>query len=204
MVDKDGTAVPRYLYLGGEYASAEAILNAIAPNFSDYYIKTGDSQYTPISASELQFVKGSAVSGDSYRAYPQLKTSFDSAIDGEKTNLYTESSGTYTVVSNSTVNTLLKAYSAQIWTEGRCYYYTTIPHLATSGVGQYGVVRNHVYQITINGISGFGTPVYDPTPTEPDDDEDIDPETPTDDASYLAAKVNILAWRIVSKEVTLN
>lgn len=207
LVDKDGTAVPRYLYLGGEYASAEAILNAIAPNFSDYYIKTGDSQYTPISASELQFVKGSDVSGDSYRAYPQLKASFDSAIEGEKTNLYTkESSGTYTVVSDkSTVNTPLKAYSAQIWTEGRCYYYTTIPHLGISGkVGQYGVVRNHVYQITINGISGFGTPVYDPTPDDSSDDEDIDPETPTDDASYLAAKVNILAWRVVSKDVTLG
>lgn len=205
LVDKDGTAVPRYLYLGGEYASAEAILNAIAPNFSDYYIKTGDNQYTPISASELQFVKGSDVSGDSYRAYPQLKASFDSAIEGEKSNLYTESAGTYTkVLDNDDVNELLKAYSAQIWTEGRCYYYTTIPHLATSGVGQYGVVRNHVYQITISDISGFGTPVYDPTPSEPSDDEDIDPETPTDDASYLAAKVNILAWRIVSKEVTLN
>ena len=207
LVDKDGTAVPRYLYLGGEYASAEAILNAIAPNFSNYYIKTGDNQYTPISASELQFVKGSDVSGDSYRAYPQLKASFDSAIEGEKMNLYTkESSGTYTVVSDkSTVNTLLKAYSAQIWTEGRCYYYTTIPHLGISGkVGQYGVVRNHVYQITISDISGFGTPVYDPTPENPDDDETIVPVTPTDDASYLAAKVNILAWRIVSKEVTLN
>lgn len=206
LVDKDGNAAPRYQYLGGEYASAEAILNAIAPNFSEYYIKTGDNQYTPISASELQFVKGSAVSGDSYRAYPQLKTSFDSAIEGEKTNLYTkESSGTYTVVSdNSTVNNLLKAYSAQIWTEGRCYYYTTIPHLATSGLGQYGVVRNHVYQITIKDISGFGTPVYDPTPDDSSDDEDIDPETPTDDASYLAAKVNILAWRVVAKDVTLG
>lgn len=206
LVDKDGTAVPRYLYLGGEYASAEAILNAIVPNFSDYYIKTGDSQYTPISASELQFVKGSAVSGDSYRAYPQLKTSFDNAITGEKTNLYTkESSGTYTVVSdNSTVNNLLKAYSAQIWTQGRCYYYTTIPHLAVSGTGTYGVVRNHVYQITIKDISGFGTPVYDPTPDDSSDDEDIDPETPTDDASYLAAKVNILAWRVVAKDVTLG
>ncbi|WP_297273401.1 Mfa1 family fimbria major subunit [uncultured Bacteroides sp.] len=206
LVDKDGTAVPRYLYLGGEYASAEAILNAIAPNFSDYYIKTGASQYTPISASELQFVKGSAVSGDSYRAYPQLKTSFDSAIDGEKTNLYKKlPAGTYDKVSdNDDVNELLKAYSAQIWTEGRCYYYTTIPHLATSGVGQYGVVRNHVYQITIKDISGFGTPVYDPTPDDSSDDEDIDPETPTDDASYLAAKVNILAWRVVSKDVTLG
>lgn len=207
LVDKDGTAAPRYQYLGGEYASAEAILNAIAPNFSDYYIKTGDSQYTPISASELQFVKGSDVSGDSYRAYPQLKASFDSATDGEKTNLYKKlPAGTYDKVSdNDDVNELLKAYSAQIWTEGRCYYYTTIPHLGISGkVGQYGVVRNHVYQITIKDISGFGTPVYDPTPEDSSDDEDIDPETPTDDASYLAAKVNILAWRVVSKDVTLG
>lgn len=205
LVDKDGTAVPRYLYLGGEYASAEAILNAIVPNFSDYYIKTGDSQYTPISASELQFVKGSAVSGDSYKAYPQLKTSFDKAIEGEKTKLYTKSGEDYTEVADKgTVNTALKSYNAQIWTQGRCYYYTTIPHLAASGVGTYGVVRNHVYKINITDIQGFGTPVYDPTPDNDDDDETIDPVTPTDDASYLAAKINILSWRVVSKDVTLG
>lgn len=206
LVDEDGTPKPRYQYAGLEYASEDAILALIAPNFSGYYIKTNTDEYTPISSSELKFVKGSEVNGDSYRAYAQLADEFEKAMTDEKENLYTKNAqgGYDEVTDKSTINTDLKKYYAQIWTEGRCYYYTTIPHLATLGVGQYGVVRNHVYQITINGISGFGTPVYDPTPDDSSDDEDIDPETPTDDASYLAAKVNILAWRIVSKEVTLN
>lgn len=62
----------------------------------------------------------------------------------------------------------------------------------------YGVVRNHVYELTINGISGFGTAVAKP---ETAIDE---PEKPTDDASYLAADVVVLKWKVVSQKVTLG
>lgn len=205
LVDADDNPSPRYQYLGASYASEEDILNLIMPNFNDYYIKTAESTYSPITKDEVEFKTGTALgSGDSYRVYPQLKTSFDNAMEGEETKLYTKSEENYTEADKGTVNTALKSYNAQIWTQGRCYYYTTIPHLAASGTGTYGVVRNHVYKINITDIQGFGTPVYDPTPEEDGDDETIDPVTPTDDASYLAAKINILSWRVVSKDVTLG
>ena len=205
LVNKDGVPSPRYQYLGASYASEDDILNLIMPNFDNYYIKTAESTYSPITKNEVEFKTGTALgSGDSYRVYPQLKSSFDRAMEEEKTNLYTKSGENYTEADKGTVNTALKSYNAQIWTQGRCYYYTTIPHLATSGTGTYGVVRNHVYKINITGIQGFGTPVYDPTPDNDDDDETIDPVTPTDDASYLAARINILSWRVVSKDVTLG
>lgn len=206
LVDADGNPSPRYQYLGASYASEEDILNLIMPNFNDYYIKTAESTYSPITKDEVEFKTGTALgSGDSYRVYPQLKSSFDKAMEGEETKLYTKSGENYTEVADKgTVNTALKSYNAQIWTQGRCYYYTTIPHLAASGIGTYGVVRNHVYKINITDIQGFGTPVYDPTPDNDEDDETIDPVTPTDDASYLAAKINILSWRVVSKDVTLG
>lgn len=206
LVDADGNPSPRYQYLGASYASEEDILNLIMPNFNDYYIKTAESTYRPITKDEVEFKTGTALgSGDSYRVYPQLKSSFDKAMEGEETKLYTKSGENYTEVADKgTVNTALKSYNAQIWTQGRCYYYTTIPHLAASGIGTYGVVRNHVYKINITDIQGFGTPVYDPTPDNDEDDETIDPVTPTDDASYLAAKINILSWRVVSKDVTLG
>lgn len=86
---------------------------------------------------------------------------------------------------------------AQMWTEGYTYYYTTIKHLGTAGA-QYGIVRNHCYDITIDGVKGFGTPVYDPSMViipEP-----VDPQ----DVLNLAARINILSWQLVNQNVTLQ
>lgn len=200
LVDNNGTAKPRYQYLGVPYESEAAILNSIAAKFQSYYIKTDVNAYRPIQGAELKFVKGSAVSGESYRVYAQLADEFTAATTGEKNNLYTKSpEGSYQKVNDlTTLKADLKKYYAQVWNNGMAYYYTTIKHLGNSGkVGEYGVVRNHVYKVTITDIKGFGTPVYDPN-------EDIDPVKPADDTSYLAAKINILSWRIVNSSVTLE
>lgn len=202
LVDKDNAAKPRYQYLGLPYGNEADILTLVAAKFPNYYIKTGNNAYKQITAAELKFVKGSTVEGASYRVYAQLADEFTAAMDGEKNNLYTKSSeSSYQQVDEAGLTTLkadLKKYYAQVWKDGMAYYYTTIKHLGTSGkVGEYGVVRNHVYKVAITDIKGFGTPVYDP-------DEDIDPVKPADDASYLAAKINILSWRIVNSSVTLE
>lgn len=191
LVDKDGNAVPRYEYLGGSYASADAILAIVAPNFSQYWVSTGENTYRQLSTADLEFKSGAALNDNAtYNAYPQVKSGV---------TLYTESDGQYTPVSDLTaVNTALKAYNARIWTEGKCYYTTTIKHLGTSGIPQYGVVRNHVYQVNISDIQGFGTPVYDPN------NDEVTPVVPTDEKSYLAATVNVLAWKVVGSDVTLG
>lgn len=80
-----------------------------------------------------------------------------------------------------------------IWNEGMTYYYTTIKHLG----GTEGIVRNHEYQITVTGVKGFGTPVYNP-------EEVIIPEEPSQDALNIAAEINILSWNIVSQDVQLG
>ena len=64
-------------------------------------------------------------------------------------------------------------------------------------LGEYGVVRNHFYKITLNGIKGFGTPVYNP-------DKVIDPTVPSYDNTFLAARVQVLQWRIVNQNVSLG
>lgn len=82
---------------------------------------------------------------------------------------------------------------------GRTYYYTPIKHLGKANTpAQYGVVRNHSYQVEITSIKGFGTPVYDP------DSEKIIPTLPSDDKTYLAAKISVLSWRVVSDKVNLD
>jgi hypothetical protein len=86
-----------------------------------------------------------------------------------------------------------------MWTNGYAYYYTTIKHFGAEGkTGEYGMVRNHVYDIKIDGITGFGTPVYEPG-------QIITPEKPEEDVALnLSARINILAWHLVSQNVTLN
>lgn len=85
-----------------------------------------------------------------------------------------------------------------MYTDGKCYFWTPIEHFGTAGAtGSIGVVRNHVYALNLKTIAGLGTPIVDP-------DQPIIPEKPTDDNSYLAAQVNILAWKMVSQDVDLK
>ncbi len=90
----------------------------------------------------------------------------------------------------------------QYWKDGQTYFYIPIRHQGFSGLnnGSYlnGVVRNHVYQVTINQIWGLGTPVIEPK-------DPIDPERP-DNApnSYMTAKIHVLKWRVVNSTVTMH
>lgn len=91
------------------------------------------------------------------------------------------------------------------WKDGKTYFYTNIRHQGFQGlVGNgtsdflYGVVRNHVYNVTLSGIYGLGTPVIDP-------DKPINPDHPGDERpSYIKAKINILPWRIVTNNATIH
>ena len=83
------------------------------------------------------------------------------------------------------------------WTDGDAYFYVPIKH-NVAGQDLEGVVRNHFYQLSVNSISGLGTPVYDPS-------EKIEFfEKPTDEEYYIAAKIQILKWNMVSQDVALE
>ncbi len=82
---------------------------------------------------------------------------------------------------------------AEIWKSGMTYYYINIKHLGN----KWGTVRNHIYDLKLTKIYGIGTPVYDDTLT-------IIPEKPQNDQTYIAAQVNILSWRVVANDVTLD
>ncbi len=58
--------------------------------------------------------------------------------------------------------------------------------------GDFGIVRNHVYNLTVNGIKGLGVGLRSANqPIVPP----MDP-----DNYYVAARLNILAWRLVSPQ----
>lgn len=72
---------------------------------------------------------------------------------------------------------------------------STLGEGAVQPVGAFGVVRNHVYNITINSIASLGIGVFDPT-------VDIIPDD-TVKEYYLGAKINILSWKVVNQGVDL-
>lgn len=66
-----------------------------------------------------------------------------------------------------------------------------------AGKRMYGVVRNHVYAYDLLYFVGLGTPVTNPTiPTEP--------ENPSESDGYVAAKLNVLDWRVITNMTTLQ
>lgn len=183
-------------YRGLTYLGEDAVKKQIAGGFGQYFKKSSDASgatvYKSLEASDIAFktVTGSS----SVKDYEVVATLASNVGD-----LYVKNGETWTIASKDDVNTALAKEDAQIRTaDGATYYYTPIKHLGTAGtLGEYGIVRNHSYQVTIQNIKGFGTPVYDPT-------KEIDPMIPSDDNTYLAARINVLSWRVVSSSVDLD
>ena len=179
-------------YRGLTYLGEDAVKKQIVGGFKQYLKKTATGGYQSIEASDITFktVPGSSVVKD-YEVVATLASNV-----GE---LYVKDGETYKTVSKDDVNAALAKEEAQVRsTDGATYYYTPIKHLGDAGkLGEYGIVRNHSYQVTIQNIKGFGTPVYDPN-------KEIDPMIPSDENTYLAASIKVLSWRVVSSTVDLD
>lgn len=193
-LDKDGKYKPAQVcqYRGLTYLGEDAVKKQIVGGFAKYFKKTATG-YQSIEASDITFktVPGSSEVKD-YEVVATLASNVGELYvkDGETT---------YKTVSKDDVNAALAKEEAQVRsTDGATYYYTPIKHLGDAGkLGEYGIVRNHSYQVTIQNIKGFGTPVYDPK-------KEIDPMIPSDENTYLAASIKVLSWRVVSSKVDLD
>ena len=192
--DKNGNYNPAQVcqYRGLTYLGEDAVKKQIVGGFAKYFKKTATG-YQSIEASDITFktVLGSSEVKD-YEVVATLASNVGELYvkDGETT---------YKTVSKDDVNAALAKEEAQVRsTDGATYYYTPIKHLGDAGkLGEYGIVRNHSYQVTIQNIKGFGTPVYDPK-------KEIDPMIPSDENTYLAASIKVLSWRVVSSKVDLD
>lgn len=199
--DKNGEYHPAQVcqYRGLTYLGEEAVKKQIVGGFARYFKKTtpesGDV-YKSIEASDIAFktvVPGSPESSG-VKNYEVVATLASTVGD-----LYVKNGETWTIASKDEINAALAKETAQVRsTDGATYYYTPIKHLGEAGkLGEYGIVRNHSYQVTIQNIKGFGTPVYDPK-------KEIDPMIPSDENTYLAASIKVLSWRVVSSKVNLD
>lgn len=199
--DDDNNSHPADIckYRGMQILGADNVLKQVAKDHSEYWTvdPTNTSKHVLLAPTDLEYTRTDLAGSTtdklkSYEVRPVLKA----GVKVYKKN----SDGSFaTTDSNNELNALLAQSPVQVRKEGMTYYYTPIRHLAQNKteMGYYGVVRNHSYRITINTISGFGTPVYNP-------DEVIDPVIPKDTETYLAARINVLSWRVVPSSVDLD
>lgn len=189
LVKADGTAIQLAKWYGDVYTIAglqAAMVKTVAHRI---YVLTGTADdgtqtFAAIQPGDVTFYQVAETTA------AQRYEVFIKATDGVT---YYDMNGT--AYTTEKVNEILGAITpAQMWTNGYAYYYKNIAHFGSS----YGMVRNHIYDIKVTSVSGFGTPVYN-------DSYVITPEITVDEeASNLAAQINILSWHIVSQDIVLG
>lgn len=172
-------------------------------------------EYTGISVDDVEVI-GSNQGTGSVRVAVKEGTYY--VLTGTEEKTFTQEDGTVVtwtvqtdaVADNSNINDKLATATngtsnkAVAYTDGAMYYPIPVEHLHQPAdtkddkvEGQFGVVRNHVYNISISKIKTLGEGVYDPKK------ENLVPETPKRPTYYVESAINILSWKVVSQEVEI-
>ena len=203
----------------GEYDLRVAVANTL--KYTLYY-KEGEN-YIGLKPEDLQCVSAYDVNGTLAAGAPSgiepYEVFFQLSTEGQGKTWYKNNGGSKVPFSEDSTKdpngvAAANAYlsvnvkPATLYNDGQTYYYFDVQHLgnlkdAEAQIGEYGIVRNHIYAININSIGGYGSPIYIGTsnivtpPEYPDD--------PTgEETSFVSAEVRILSWRIVSQGVDIQ
>ena len=197
--DAGGNALEIANWYGNDYIGEDALLTVVSNTLKNTYYYSDGANYIGIEPEDLKCTTRPVSTPNAYEVYFQL--SEEAGVGADRTWYEKNSAGIYTAISDAALNVKLEEVQpALVYKNGQTYYYTDIKHLGAPGsTAEYGVVRNHVYNVKITGISGYGTPVYDP------DMDFIVPEKPLDEVvTYVAAQINILSWRMVEHDYPLD
>jgi hypothetical protein len=197
---EDGSFVEYAKWLGNEYIGKSTLLTAVKNTLAYTYYSgvtdtEGNTTYTSIEAGDLMTVAGTGNVNEpaAYEVYFQINNEVNKIW-------YKLENNEFKTISKDALNTALKAIEpAILYSNGYTYYYTDIQHLKSATATTYGIVRNHIYEVRINSISGLGTPVGDETSNI------VVPETPSEEdiKTYLAAEINILSWKLITNDIDL-
>ena len=191
---------------GTQYTEAGALTAMLGIVNTQIYTKEEDGEneklvsiskdmVKPVSGIDAGVADNSSEDSKRYLSYLQLNEETAKDVTFYKANgeAYTTHDDVNKILANK------NSIGARIWSSGKTYYYTDIKHeeSAEETKGKFGVVRNHIYDIAITSVAGLGTPVLNP-------DEKIVPQHPKNDDTYLAARINILSWRVVKQNVDLE
>lgn len=201
LVDKEGNPYQMAEWNNYKYTLPQMKIR-IASVLSNLYKRTTNAEnetvYTSISPDDFTFATATSLGLEEeneagYYVYPVLT---------EDAQAYTWTLGEGTDASPMTyqqVNTYMRdmVNHVMVWgnetNPGYTYYFVTIQHLGEEdSPGYWGVVRNHIYKVSITSIAGLGTPVYDP-------EETIYPEEVQSGNNVITAEIDILQWRVVNQ-----
>ena len=215
----DGAATSLVLWQSGIYKQSD-FETILANRLSWIYKKDGTpasgeaQKYKSVEKSDLTFTYNSndndnkiTLGGVEIENYESTVTvAFASLGEGSlfKRNL----DGTATALSAAEISSALEEVHVKFpfYKEGRTYYFFNVVHnkaytYKTDTAEEhplYGVIRNHLYEISLTGVMGLGTPLPQ------DDSFDVVPQPVVDKNSYIAAEINILKYKEVDQEVVLG
>lgn len=163
--DKNNNPHPYFRYMGRDLDSEEAVIDAIALTFKGkYWTKIGGDNFTPIAPDDIDLQPGFKLNADAdskawgrkdYETVAQLRdgvTIYKGGADGSMPDPDALPEAA------ADVNKDLASFPALIASNGYVYYFLPITHLG----GTPGFVRNHLYRVNINSITGLGTPLFEP------------------------------------------
>lgn len=175
------------------YANLNDLLTAVANTikYQYYWYDGANSKYVYIAPEDLTVKKV-----DNWVA-------FTLSTEAEAKNWYIRNGDAYVSKTDEEINTLLaNIEKALYYDEAETLYYVDVAHLGYANpgdhVGDYGVVRNHIYNVVLNSFGGLGSPVYVPG-------SNLEyPNDPLDNGEYVSAEVRVLSWRLVNQEVDIQ
>lgn len=204
LVDDNGQAAD-LAYIRGGYTTKDGAKKVVAQYLAtnnNYWKKIGEGEIKQLEPDDFVWKNNQDdISVDGLESYEVV-----AQVNSTKVSKVYDQDGNEISDGVNKINTLLQskaasAYRARVFTEGKCYYFVNIDQTPITGqtTDKYeGVVRNHIYDLTLQSIKGIGTPVFDPT------DKIIPERTKDEDSYYLAARINVLAWRIVNQNVNFD
>lgn len=193
-VDANYVDLPMTRWYTTYYASLTDLLAAVANTIKYQYYWFDGTNYNYITPGDLAVVKEGNM----------VKFAL-STTASETKNWYVNGAGSYVSKTPDEINESLgKIEKAVYYDASETLYSVDIAHLAYANpgvqAGDYGVVRNHIYNVVLNSFGGFGSPVYVPGSGSGFDY----PDDPSTTGEYVSAEVRILSWRLVSQEVDVQ
>ena len=198
VLKKDGVAVDVIQWAGKNFVGATAqadFYSAVITSNSLNDIKkkdissTGDA--TSITSTDLNLIWNNKTTTQKYRKkddteYTLLKDWQSLVSVNINTTDYTyyigsdEVTGTNDKIKQELIDAVYQRIgTVNFYNGGQTYYFTEIKHEPVYKETDFAVIRNHYYKLTLNSITGLGTPV--PNPVDPDEPSTPDPTpTPTD------------------------
>ena len=189
--------------------------NGITENTS--YFSWNGKYYTLTTLKEEYNKDGSGLKTDLPKFLHKAKLMEDGVFNGADQDEKNKVVAELTAEKFTEKTGIIGRYCAvRYYHESVCYYDVLIRHDKNveqkMALGRWGVVRNNWYSISLQSVTGPGTPwIPDPSDPDPTDPTKPDPENPTgpdidddENDAYLSVKITINPWTFWTQEANLH